>query len=357
MKLSDRWLCFVLYSSVLFTLLAVFCIWPFHDRSWVKTGNILLADDYIDVSTLTDHPYPKKTNFYLTYVSSQTSNRYLSDLRYWLNGYHLENMKVLSDHNSGTALTLDDQYYVGLINAEEAVHNAIVVALSYLDIPFDEQIKQPMVEYIPENYETGKAFHIKDEIVRIDDSNIDPFNSVTDVLRQKKRGDRIHVTVKREGQLVTLPIVLNETDTNGELTLGVLIRVQFVFDQIQDHEVVKFPPNFSGSSSGLMLALGLIQKLDLSHDYSGGLKIAGTGGISRGGDVKAIANLSTKIETAQRKGADVFLFPASQEDEAYEAAQKLGISRMKLVPVNSVSQAIDRINQIKTEGGLANESN
>ncbi|MEI4927481.1 hypothetical protein Q8G50_33735, partial [Klebsiella pneumoniae] len=80
---------------------------------------------------------------------------------------------------------------------------------------------------------------------------------------------------------------------------------------------------------GFILALGLIQQLEPNKDFSRGRKIAGTGGISRGGDIQPIGNLDLKILTASRKNADIFFYPKFQEDLVTDAVKKYNIHNIK----------------------------
>jgi|GEM_PF-3321055 len=90
-----------------------------------------------------------------------------------------------------------------------------------------------------------------------------------------------------------------------------------------------------GSSHGMMVAL-----LTYAHvaepDLARGRHIAGTGGIRFDGQVTSIGGLPAKAEAAQRAGADILLFPASQVGEL----QDFDARTIRLVPVESLADAI-----------------
>lgn len=72
---------------------------------------------------------------------------------------------------------------------------------------------------------------------------------------------------------------------------------------------VKFDiPNTGGPSGGLIFALGIIEKLDSSQLVNGRL-IAGTGTISKKGEVGPIGGIEDKLIGAKRAGATLFLAP------------------------------------------------
>jgi hypothetical protein len=91
----------------------------------------------------------------------------------------------------------------------------------------------------------------------------------------------------------------------------------------------------TGSSHGLMVAL--VAYTHASGDQIGrGLAVAGTGTITSDGDVGSIRGLIAKAGAARDAGADVLLFPASQQDEL----ARFDVGRMTLLPVNTIDEAI-----------------
>jgi hypothetical protein len=93
-----------------------------------------------------------------------------------------------------------------------------------------------------------------------------------------------------------------------------------------------------GSSHGLMVAL-----IAFAHgsgsDLAAGRTIAGTGRMLSDGSVGTIGGLRAKATAARDAGADVLLFPASQQDQlaGFDAGS------MRLVPVTSLDAAIDAL--------------
>jgi PDZ domain-containing protein len=79
-----------------------------------------------------------------------------------------------------------------------------------------------------------------------------------------------------------------------------------------------------GPSAGLMFALTIYDRLtpdDLTH----GLEIAGTGGISCDGTVVPIGGVQQKVAAAEDRGAEIFLSPASNLEEAQEVAGDIDV--------------------------------
>jgi hypothetical protein len=97
-----------------------------------------------------------------------------------------------------------------------------------------------------------------------------------------------------------------------------------------------------GSSNGMMVAL-----LTYAHvadpDLARGRHIAGTGGIAFDGRITRIGGLPTKAQAARRAGADVLLFPASQERELMD----FDAGGMRLVPVETLAEAITYLQSVR----------
>ncbi|WP_425824947.1 hypothetical protein [Streptomyces fractus] len=103
-----------------------------------------------------------------------------------------------------------------------------------------------------------------------------------------------------------------------------------------------------GPSAGLMTALGIIDEIDPhGGDLTGGHVIAGTGTISDDGTVGAVGGIPLKMQAAVRDAATVFLLPAAECGEA-QADLPEGL---RLVPVKTLSGAIDALDALQGEGG------
>ncbi len=95
-----------------------------------------------------------------------------------------------------------------------------------------------------------------------------------------------------------------------------------------------------GASHGLMVALVAYAHAS-GVDLARGRSIAGTGTIRSNGTVGRILGLRAKATAARRVGADVLLFPAAQVDDL----AGFDPGHMRLVPVTSIDDAIDALEQ------------
>ncbi|MFB7594946.1 S16 family serine protease [Streptomyces sp. NPDC056160] len=104
--------------------------------------------------------------------------------------------------------------------------------------------------------------------------------------------------------------------------------------------------NVGGPSAGLLLSLGIIDKLhgaDGGADLTGGRTIAGTGTISPDGTVGAVGGVALKTQAARRDGATIFLVP---KDECKDAGAELP-KGLRLVPVTTLKGAIGALTALR----------
>ncbi|MGB9552912.1 MAG: S16 family serine protease, partial [bacterium] len=89
-----------------------------------------------------------------------------------------------------------------------------------------------------------------------------------------------------------------------------------------------------GPSAGLMFALSLYNLL-MPNDLTSGKLVAGTGTIDPEGKVGAIGGVEMKVRAAEKAGAEYFLSPEENYQEALKAASKI-----KVIKVKTIQEAI-----------------
>lgn len=93
-----------------------------------------------------------------------------------------------------------------------------------------------------------------------------------------------------------------------------------------------------GPSAALMIALAVYDKSEPGVDLASGRRIAGTGTLTNQGVVGRIGGIHLKALAAHRRGAELFLAPASQVDDA--RAGLPADSTMRVVPVSTFEDAV-----------------
>lgn len=148
-------------------------------------------------------------------------------------------------------------------------------------------------------------------------------------------GRRLAVVVQRDGRRREAVLEAGEgVRRSGFGGLGI--------EGVTEDPAARFPVSVdfrvgevAGPSAGLMFALEVLDQLDRSRDLTGGRTVAGTGIIWPSGEVGAVGGVRQKVAAARRAGAEVFLAPAAEADEARRAT-----GSMRVIPVNTLEEAV-----------------
>jgi PDZ domain-containing protein len=171
-----------------------------------------------------------------------------------------------------------------------------------------------------------------------------PVGSATDTLlsliRDKPVGTTLTFDLLRGSNPTTVKVTTVAGDNNvprvgftPELTSSAPFTVDIPIEGI------------GGPSAGLMLALGIIDKIK-PEDLTGGKVIAGTGTIDSSGKVGPIGGVPQKLIGAKRDGATIFLTPADNCAEAVANARP----GLLLVKVDSLDTALTALDTLRTGG-------
>ena len=175
-----------------------------------------------------------------------------------------------------------------------------------------------------------------DIIVTVDGDKIDTVDTMINKLRAKPAGTTFQFGITRDGVAMTIPV--QTKDDGGVPRIGVTPEIT---------SAAKFKisipiENVGGPSAGLMLTLGIIDKIE-PEDLTGGKIIAGTGTIDPSGKVGPIGGLPQKLVTAKSAGATWFLTPKDNCAEGV-ANQKAGLP---LVQVSTLDEALAALADIR----------
>ncbi|MEL0319184.1 MAG: S16 family serine protease [Aquiluna sp.] len=126
---------------------------------------------------------------------------------------------------------------------------------------------------------------------------------------QLSEGLPIVIEVVRDGQPRALEITPEKRETDWVIGAMVGYTYDFPVDiQLQLGDV-------GGPSGGLMFSLGILDALS-EGSMAGGLHVSGTGTITAAGEVGPIGGVGLKMIAAKNSGADLFLVPEGNCEEA-----------------------------------------
>ena len=210
---------------------------------------------------------------------------------------------------------------------------ATAVALRALDYRIRTRRLGVGVEGTFPGYPAAGKLRSCDWIRAIDGKPIGQSEDVTRVLGSKKPGERVRMTIEREGkrQNVVLRTAKDPRDPKRSF-VGISVADVFDVDRIPVDVNIDLG-RVGGPSAGLAFALDLAE--ELGRDVDRGYRVAATGEIFLDGSVGPVGGIKQKTIGARRSGMDVFLVPGDNAAEARKYADGL-----RIVPVDSFQQAL-----------------
>lgn len=177
-----------------------------------------------------------------------------------------------------------------------------------------------------------------DVIVSVDGEPVELASQVASIISQREPGDEVEVSIQRGDETLSRTIEVRELSATGGPGIGVLARTVDLEIQTPVEVTAKAEGQVGGSSAGLMIAL-TVYDAETEGDLTGGRTVAGTGSIDLSGNVGRISGVAEKVRGAELSGADIFLVPEQQAEEARASAP----DGMEVVAVATLQEAIDAL--------------
>lgn len=233
-----------------------------------------------------------------------------------------------------------DQVYPEQITAEESRRESAVEMVSSQDAATAVALKELGydVERVIQvlNVQNGMpadgVFRVRDVLVSVDGQKIKEPQDILDAVA-KSGGKELKFQVERDGKPKTLSVTPRKGPDGARIGIVPGPGYHFPFQV-----TVNIDPAIGGPSAGLMFSLAIYDTLT-PGSLTDGETIAGTGTIDEAGQVGRIGGIQQKIVAARDAGAELFLVPAGNCDEALGAPNE----DMRLVSVETMPKALDAI--------------
>ncbi|HEY3058774.1 MAG TPA: PDZ domain-containing protein [Chloroflexota bacterium] len=175
---------------------------------------------------------------------------------------------------------------------------------------------------------------VGDIITAIDGQPAPTTTALIEAIRRHDVGDQVTLTVERSGQQQEVVVSTRSSPSEpGRPIVGVTIstyqldvRLPFPVDIESD--------NVGGPSAGFMFALGILDAVT-DGDLTRGYFVAGTGTIGPDGTVGPVGGVAEKAIAAEHDGAQVFLVPSDNFDDAQR-----WVKGLRIVPVDRIDDAV-----------------
>ncbi|WP_416731433.1 SepM family pheromone-processing serine protease [Fictibacillus sp. JL2B1089] len=234
---------------------------------------------------------------------------------------------------------------------EDSQHAATIVAYQEAGKKVDIEYHGVYVTGIISGMPAEKKLKVGDKIIAVDRNPVMETKKLLDTLAPKNAGDAVDLTILRGDKKLNVNLNIEEfpkkyiQDQGPKAGLGITSPIADV-SIVTDPKVKIDTSQIGGPSAGLMFTLEIMDQLtpdDLTH----GKKIAGTGTMDLQKNVGPIGGIQQKIVAADEAGAEIFFAPVDGDNysDAVKAQKDIG-SKMKIVPVKTLNDALDYLKKL-----------
>ena len=240
---------------------------------------------------------------------------------------------------SNDEITLDEENIEDTIKRDkiymqEAISNATLVAFKEANIDIKIKNTENIITYITNNAITNLKTY--DNILEYDNIKFTTFENFQKYVGEKEEGTKINFKVLRKE--ATTKAYAEVIKINEEPKVGIMLSSINEYDS-NPQISVKTKSSESGPSAGLMTALAIYNAI-IEEDITQRRIIAGTGTIDELGNVGEISGVKYKIAGAEKRGADIFLCPKENYEEAKKFTENEGYDII-IMSIDKFSDAID----------------
>ncbi|WP_121255424.1 PDZ domain-containing protein [Nocardioides ferulae] len=208
---------------------------------------------------------------------------------------------------------------------------AIAVALTELGYDVEPG---PSVLLIEQGAPADGPLQVGDVFLAVAGEEVATADALVAAIQAAPPGEPLRFRVLRAGKEVDA--VLTPRRSDGKAQIGVQVGTSYTFPFQVD---VNVDPAIGGPSAGLLFALGVYDKLT-PGSLTGGAIVAGTGTIAPDGSVGPIGGIQQKIAAARDAGAELFLVPPDNCEEALGAPRD-DVVLVRAATMHSTVEAIE----------------
>lgn len=239
-------------------------------------------------------------------------------------------------------LTDQQQEQESVADFSASQSDATAAALNYLRLPVKSKI---LVSSIESGFPADGVLEPGDIVLSVNGVEVTSASQAVTLIRMPPVGKVVRMSVLRKGLIKNLLMKTVVHPDNAKwpfIGIGIdnayeaTFNIEFGVDDV------------GGPSGGTMFALSIIDKLT-PGSLTNGKVIAGTGTISPEGSVGAIGGIAQKMIASADHGAALFIAPRSNCEDIVGHVP----AGLKVVPVNTLAQAVKVLNDFMAKKPLA----
>ena len=212
---------------------------------------------------------------------------------------------------------------------------AITVALRELGREVEVNGSGAEVVLVQPGSPADGIMEVGDVIVEAEGEEVESIDDLRRALGDIEPGQDVELTVQRGDERVKVTSGTQASpDDPDRAVIGVQVQDALDFEFPVDIEIDAGA--IGGPSAGLAFALDIVDELG-DDDIDRGRKIVATGELTLDGEVLPIGGVKQKAIGAREAGADIFLVPDGNYEDARKAVDE---DDLEIVPVSSLEEAL-----------------
>lgn len=223
--------------------------------------------------------------------------------------------------------TVEQNKQEGAAQMTSSQDAATAVALE--ELGYD--VTEPAVAAVTDGAPADGRLETGDVILRVNATAVSTSDDVVGAVTDAPAGAPVRFVVLRDGERQAVAVTPAIVD--GKPQVGIQVGTQAKKDLPVD-VTVNINPSIGGPSAGLMFSLGIYDTLT-PGSLTGGQTVAGTGTMDASGAVGPIGGIQQKIVGARDAGAELFLVPPDNCEDALGAPN----GDMRLVKADTMHDA------------------
>ena len=306
-------------------LIAVFTV-PL-DYEIYTPGGLIKLSDRLDVEG-----YEEKGDFNLTYVGGKKGT-----IPLLLLSYIIPNWDIVSVDE----MRIGEEEYTdivkrGQIDLASVNQNALIVAFEEAGYEYKINKEEIAVYYIFEEATTD--LKVGDIITHINGVKVNSLEELKSKIIEYEVGEEVSFTVLRNDKEEKCSGVIYESE--GEKIIGLYLHS--ILDVETTPKVTfNYKSNENGASGGLMSTLQIYNTL-INEDITKGDVIAGTGTIELDGTIGEISGIKYKLIGAVKNGADVFIAPTNNYEEALKVKEENNYD-IEIIEATTFKEVVEKL--------------
>lgn len=284
-----------------------------------------------------DTSYKSKGSFNMAYVSEIKGTIFTYLISYIIPSFERESIE---EYRTSEQESVNDIEFRNNLWLKQTNNNAIYVAYKKAGKKLTEKSHKNYVFYLDEQADTN--LKVGDELLKVDNQEIKELTDLKKYVQTKTKGDQVSLSAIRKGK--SLKCYAKIFEENNELYVGISL-LDDVSYTTNPSISFKFKDSESGPSGGLIMSLQIYNML-VKEDITKGLKIVGTGTISKDGEVGEIDGIKHKLRGAVKNKADIFLAPAGRNYKEAMKEKKKNKYKIKIIEIKNFDEAVEKLEKI-----------